>query len=154
MATGISIKVNSLSAKAAKRKMRQLQKKIPNLTVPHKQISIMLDAWVLRNFKNEGRIVGGWPPFKLKGRRKKGGGIDSSAKLLQDTGVLRRSFTPFSNRHTAGIGSEIKYAKPHEFGDSKRNLPQRRMLPKEKEIRRQVFEIYENYIEKTIRKRV
>ena len=62
-------------------------------------------SWVQKNFKGEGKAVGGWAPFKAGGRWRKGFGLDTSAKLLQDTGALRASFLPFASKTDAGIGS-------------------------------------------------
>jgi phage gpG-like protein len=150
----IEYKIDKASIERAERRMRQLQKQIPDLTIPHKKISIFLDQWVLRNFQTEGRNVGGWANFKAGGRRRKGGGIDTTAKLLQDTGVLRRSFVPFSSKKSAGIGSDLFYSKPHQEGERSRNLPQRRMIPnktKDRKIIVDVAKIYESHLSKSLR---
>ena len=80
---------------------------------PHAKVAVFLDRWVQTNFRKEGGLVGRWKKLKLGGRRLTGGGFDPTAKILQDTGRLRISFIPFSNRRTAGIGSDIPYAKKH-----------------------------------------
>ena len=105
--------------------------------IAFKKAGILLERWVLLNFKTEGGKVGGWAPFKYGGRigakksssansRKR---VDTSAKLLQDTGTLRQSFHSFYNKMNAGIrsGKNIDYARAHEEGWGP--LPQRRMLP-------------------------
>lgn len=107
------------------------------------RIAVFLDRWVQQNFRTEGGNVGGWEPFAYGGRVVSGG-IDVSARLLQDTGRLRSSFVPFQSRTNAGIGSDLPYSEVHEEGLG--NVPQRRMLPREREVRRDVREIYENFV--------
>ena len=146
------------------KKVKASGRKLSKLEIAHKKISVMLDAWVQRNFKSSGGKVGGWKPFQTycvggarspyglsktcgvgriignKGGRK----IDTSAKLLMDTGKLRISFKPFSDAKEAGIGSKIKYSKPHEKGLG--HLPKRRMLPEDKDVKKEVRRIYEDHI--------
>ena len=76
-----------------------------------------------------------------------------SAKLLQDTGRLRKSFSPFYSRNTAGIGSSLSYSVAHEIGLPVRNLPARRMLPMtgDRSVERGVIKIYDRYIRRALR---
>jgi len=146
-------------------KVRKKMRCVSNMTAAHKQISAMLDRWVLKNFRSLGGSVGGWKPFavycvggprspynKTKtcgrgrvvgvGQRRK---LDTSAKLLQDTGRLRLSFKPFATQRTAGIGSDLPYSEPHEKG--KGPLPKRRMLPNDEDVKKDVINIYKHFIE-------
>jgi hypothetical protein len=107
---------------------------------------------VQQNFRTQGGNVGGWTPFARGGRRLRGGGIDTSAMLLQDKGALRLSFRMFWDRKQAGIGSKLKYSKPHEEGNS--HVPKRRMLPQERDVIRPVLRIYNRHIDDLARKRL
>lgn len=111
--------------------------------------SIYLDQWVHKNFKTEGGNVGGWEPFKLGGRWRKGQGIDTSAKLLRDTGRLDASFLPFAEKDDGGIFSDLPYAKPHQEGTGK--LPKRRLLPVRKEVIEKLKLIFERFVNKAIK---
>lgn len=146
----VEYKVNQRKTRAAQRNLRKLQKQIPNLTVPHKRIAVFLLKWVLTNFKQEGKPIGGWTPFALGGRRTSGG-IDTTAKLLQDTGLLRNSFSTFHSRRDAGVGSNLSYAEDHNEGDPSSNLPARRMVPIQSEVVRDVNKIYRDYLRTIIR---
>lgn len=148
-------------------KMRKAHERMGNLTPVNKRVAIYLDRWVQQNFRSEGGKVGKWKPFKAGGRwisknthspggfpqsnprRGKRAGIrylDTSAMLLQDTGRLRASFSPFWSRIDAGIGSDIPYSKKHEYGDKAKNLPARRMLPKEREVAADIGRIYDDHV--------
>ena len=118
-------------------------RELKDRTVPNAQIATYLDGWVQRNFRGEGALVGGWTPFKRGGRYIPGVGLDTSAKLLQDTGALRASFRTFYNSDVVGIGSDIPYAKYHEEGTDV--LPQRRMLPQQDDVRADILRIYERF---------
>jgi len=146
MTKNTSIKVKP-PLKVVRKKLLDARKRVSKLASPHKDISLMLDRWVQRNFKEEGKKAGGWKPLALGGRYKKGS-FDSSAKILQDTGRLRLSFTPFSNKKTAGIGSELDYAEQHEKGIG---VPARRMLPISKEVRKDIFKMYSKWQDKQIK---
>ena len=142
----LSVKVKPRLA-LVKKRLELARKKLKNTTAPHKEISLMLDAWVQKNFKSEGGKVGGWEPLKAGGRYKKSG-FDPIAKILQDTGRLRLSFAPFSDRRGAGIGSDINYAPKHEEGI---DAPKRRMLPISQEVRKDIFKMYEKWVNKAIK---
>jgi phage gpG-like protein len=132
--------------------LRRRIAKLTDLSGPNRKVSIVLDRWVQRNFKTQGGHVGGWTPFKRGGRPIPGGGIDTSAQLLQDTGALRLSFRMFWDSKRAGIGSRIKYSKPHEEGTSR--LPQRRMLPQEADVIQPILRVYENHVASLTRVRL
>ncbi len=76
--------------------------------------------------------------------------IDRSAKLLQDTGLLRISFLPFATMTNAGIGSDLPYSKYHQDGG--KHLPQRRMLPEKEEVMADLTEILDNWVKVQIQK--
>lgn len=113
-----------------KRHERKLSE-LKDMKKAYAKVASYLDRWVQTNFKTEGGKVGGWIPFALGGRWVKGKGLDTSAKLLQDTGRLKASFLPFSFKNNAGIGSNVEYSKKHEEGDG---VPERRILPVKKEV--------------------
>lgn len=159
-----------------RKKMQKVGREVGSLERPHRRIAVFLDKWVQQNFRSEGGKVGRWKPFKAGGRwvstrtasgvgfqrsrprrgsgRKKGTRyLDTSAKLLRDTRILSLSFTPFWSRNNAGIGvppasrgRRMDYAKAHEDGDPARGLPQRRMLPKEHEVRTDIQRIYDAHL--------
>lgn len=115
-------------------------------TVPNAQVAAFLDGWVQRNFRGEGALIGGWTPFRRGGRWIPGVGLDTSAKLLQDTGWLRASFRAFYDSDIVGIGSDVEYSKYHE--DGTKTVPQRRMLPREEDVQGDVLQIYDRHFAK------
>jgi len=143
----ISIDVNKASLNKVRADVAQVRKNLANIDEPMAKISILLDRWVQKNFRSEGGNVGGWEPFALGGRPGPKG-IDTSAKLLQDTGRLRASFKPFADANKAGIGSALEYSITHEEG---RGVPARRMLPKRKEIEAQVQRLMETALTKGLK---
>lgn len=119
------------------------------------QVAVFLDQWVQRNFRELGGKAGGWAPYYYGGRlvnKDKANAqametrryINTTAKMLQDTGALRLSFLPFIRKGVAGIGSDLPYSKAHEEGTD--DLPQRRMLPKKDDVQADVFSILDNYV--------
>jgi phage gpG-like protein len=152
----INIRIPATSFKSAQRKLSKAHNSAKQFERAHKKIAVKLDRWVQLNFRSQGQTLGSdrWPSFARGGRivTKKGGSyLDESAKLLQDTGRLRGSFQPFWSRKTAGIGSDLSYSKQHQEGNESKNLPARRMLPKFKEVRRDIIETYEWHIKEAFR---
>lgn len=145
---GVQVKVKP-TLKKLEKKLQKRRKDLENDQGAMKKIAIFLDRWVQKNFKSEGKSVGGWAPLAAGGRFISGEGLDTTAKILQDTGRLRASFRPFAVRGNAGIGSELPYAKKHNEGDSR--LPQRRMLPERSEVIDDVKKILENHVEKILK---
>lgn len=148
----MKVRVTGLST--IQRTLKITGQNIKNTRIANKAVALQLDRWVEDNFATEGGKVGKWAPFKLGGRRMKGGGIDTSAKLLRDTLALRGSFRGFSDNKMAGIGFHEPYGLHHEFGLPGRNLPARRMLPnnKDQDVKEMARKIYELHIEKAISK--
>lgn len=163
------------SIEAVKQKYKKTVASIREWDKLNARIAVFLDRWVQKNFQSEGGNVGGWAPFKYGGRlvsqtrENKHGkrvknknfnaqsaetrkAIDGSAKLLQDTGMLRHSFLPFHGKTYVGIGSDLEYSDAHEFGAPESGLPQRRMLPKDDDVMADLTRIYDRWIEDKIKK--
>ena len=133
------------------RQIESARERMADMRGPHKEASIMLDGWVQRNFRSEGGNVGGWLPLKAGGRWRRGVGLDTSAKLLQDTGRLRISFRPWATDNDAGIGSEIPYSINHEDG---LGVPQRRMLPIRSEVAAALSDLFDKHVVKNVRRQI
>ena len=149
------------------KKMKQLIKDVKNPLRANLEMALWLFRWVGKNFKTSGGNVGFWSPYLYGGRRvtkktkgaeqtrdKKGRSIyvNKSAKLLLDTRKLEGSFHAFHSRTYAGIGSELDYAKAHDQGVPKRNLPARRLLPREtdKTIVDNLLKIYGRHVTRVV----
>ena len=144
--SGTNIRVVQAPNKAQVRAhVKELSRQMADLRLFYKKASIMLDRWVQINFRSEGGQLdtGKWPPFKLGGRPVRGG-IDTSAKLLQDTGRLRASHVPFATSKSAGIGSDLPYAKAHHEGLN--SLPVRRTLPEDDEVQNAVLDLVQKHV--------
>lgn len=98
--------------------------------------------WVLKNFEAEG-LEGKWAPLKPEtiARRKKGRGAGGQ-KILQDQRDLFKSFNRGNeghvyrrDAHEIEVGSSLNYAATHHYGDKKRGIPARPILPSESKQR-------------------
>lgn len=135
-----------------KKRLTAAKRRMTRMEVAHKKIAIFLDRWNKKNFRSEGGLVGGWTPLKLGGRWVKKDGtrfFDTTAKILRDTGELEKSFLPFHSRRNAGIGSDKPYSKKHEEGEG---LPKRRMLPLQKDVRRDVTKIFNQHVKSAFKR--
>lgn len=153
MPAEVKIRVSRGTDKKVRAEIKRLARKIGDTTTVNRQVSVWLLRWVAENFRTEGGNVGGWDPFKYGGRRLKGGFIDTSAKLLQDTGELRASFKNFWSRRFAGVGSALDRSVWHDQGVPENNLPARRLLPSEEdqEVNKTILKIYDAHVQRAIR---
>lgn len=151
MPVKVEIRAKRQANRRVQRRLEKLEQKIKDPSAANRQVSIWLLRWVNENFRTQGRRVGGWQPFKLGGRKLRDGTIDTGAKLLQDTGRLRSSITPFWSKSNAGVGSRLPYAEVHELGLG--HVPRRRILPDstDKDVTDAVIKIYDTYIRRAAR---
>ena len=179
MSVSVKIVVDRQASAQVQRKLKQLREVGGNMTRTNMHVAKQLHRWINDNFRSQGGKVGGWKPFKYGGRIVKktakgrdgrklatsqsivsGPGyrryVDTSAKLLQDTGLLKKSFKPFWTRRSAGIGSDLPRAVAHELGLPMQNLPARRMLmtANDKDVEKNIIKIYEYEIQKIVNKQV
>lgn len=132
--TGQSVIQLSIDNKAAIDNLRAYTQLVTNWKVANKKIAIQLYGWVIRNYENEGRLVGGWAPIqKATIRRKTKAGY--SSKILLQTGVLKNNYGFYSTDQEAGVGNRTPYSIFHETGVPQRGLPQRRQMPAEEDAR-------------------
>ena len=61
---------------------------------------------------------------KKRGKR----AVKGRAKILSNTGRLKRSVLARNTKTEAIVGTNVKYAATHNFGDPTRNIPQRRFM--------------------------
>ena len=81
------------------------------------QIAILMYKSVMENFRQEGTDKGKWKPLTIstimarrKGRKARG------VKILQDTGLLRSSIFAEVRGDEAVVGTNLHYARIHQFG--------------------------------------
>lgn len=115
-------------------RLRKLSARLTDTATANRKVSIDLYGLVMRNFDEEGGLRGGWTPLKpgtVKAKSREG-----YAMILQNTGALKNSFEPFSDKEEAGVGARLytgdgptDLAAVHEYGSEAQNIPARPMLP-------------------------
>ena len=142
------LSISPVGFKAFQASLKKRNAKLKQLQLPNKKATIVMDRWVQQNFRQEGAPVGGWAPLSartLAERKKKGKG----AKILQDTGRLKSTWKPYYNISIARLRSGVNYGEKHNKGLD--GLPQRRILPTEKEIMPQITPIYKDHIKRNLK---
>ncbi len=83
---------------------------------------------IISHFTNETGPDGGWVPHAPATAKRRG----PNAKLLQDTGNLRRNFTPSNiknkDRNSILFFNPTPYGGIHDRGSKERNVPQREFM--------------------------
>lgn len=112
-----------------------------------KRVATIMFQSVMQNFREEGTDKEKWKPlspFTLAMRQKKKKG---SVKILQDTGRLRNSIFPVIGYNYAAVGTNVEYAKIHQFG-GKIRLPAMTIYPVRKKALRFVVDGEEVFAKK------
>jgi len=107
--------------------MKEIRKAIEKPYKAYRQIQFIMLRDIDQHFRDQAGPTGKWDKLKprtLKRRRKGGAG----AKILQDTGRLKQSIRTRVTARDVAIGTNLRYAATHQFGDRKRNIPQRQFL--------------------------
>ena len=143
--------------------MKPLQKQLNGKTLKASQtvtgiIGSDMKKEVEMRFRTERGTDGSpWQPLKYRsliakynrGLRKSQGkkAVRGRSKILQDTGTLKRSITMRHDNREAAVGTNIKYAKVHNFGFGKKNIPARPYMGlsrRQKEKYREIIRKWKN----------
>ena len=126
------------------------------------EIGLVLVRSVRKNFKAEGRPTK-WKPVQQRKRDKAAAAKRAAAgqslrghKILQDTGNLRSSIAPASGKPDVWevtnkyvlLGTNVKYAATHQYGDKSRNIAQRQFLLIHPQDARAAVRILKRHVEK------
>ena len=137
-----------------KKKVRKLDKR-GGAGGPYHMAVIYLDRWIQKNFDKDGKPAmggSGWKPLAastIRAREKGWGDYvkDSSPQILRNRGTLKSRWKHDYNNRRAIIenfatakGSTYYYGLAHDEGRG--HLPERRILPKEKQVSKKIKEIF------------
>jgi phage virion morphogenesis protein len=113
------------------------------------KIAVLMYQSVMENFRQEGTDKEKWKPLAIttiKSRKKR------SNKILQDTGYLRTSIMPVVEKGEAIVGTNVKYARIHQFGGiiNKKfvKIPKRPFLWLRREYKDRIVNLITLYLKK------
>ena len=120
------------------------------------QALAIVDKWIQKNFEHEGKdaMSGGWEPLSARTllARKRGYGDyvkSGNPKILQNKGTLKARWKHYASERTSYIRSMVDYGIYHHKGTG--HLPERRIVPTDKQIRPQLRKHYEWFMRNAIR---
>ena len=113
--------------KVLQARFKKLAKRTSNRSTLFKRIGVKVLNEIDKTFKEETHEGEPWTPLQLSTIARRRGGL---ARILQDTGTLRRSYGFEATPNLVRIGTPIIYAPPHQDGEG--NLPERPMIPTKK----------------------
>jgi phage gpG-like protein len=142
------ISVESRGFKELNQYLRALIGYLQNPSRTFARIKPIMMSDVGQHFDEQEGPDGEWEPLKLstlkarwykrhgggiltkKGDRSKGGAVEffGKAKILEDEGHLKDSINTESGKNYAEIGTNLPYAKPHQFGWPERHIPRRTFI--------------------------
>ena len=115
----VAIEIKSKGLDKVKKRIGTITDKIKNKRSLLEKISVLLFKSVMENFREQGTDKEKWQPLSLITRFIKKYRLykkTSKPMLLQDTGMLRGSIIPEVGDNYAKVGTNIAYARLHQFG--------------------------------------
>jgi phage virion morphogenesis protein len=115
MEGGVRIDYKVENIEAINELLKKTIYRLQNTRAMYAKIAVLMKQNIDRNFIRQGTERGPWAPLSpttLMRRRKQGRG----AKILIDTGLLRASILPVYTDDYAAVGTNLKYARTHQFG--------------------------------------
>jgi phage gpG-like protein len=119
---GITISIPTGQIEAVNRLLDGFKWMASDLSKPFKRFSVYYGATVMRTFKEKGRPPGSWKrlaPYTLAMRQWRNKRSNPEG-ILQDTGILRMSFTSEIQPQGMRYGTSVPYAVRHQVGGTKR----------------------------------
>jgi phage gpG-like protein len=115
---GITISIPTGQIEAVNRLLDGFKWMASDLSKPFKRFSVYYGATVMRTFKEKGRPPGSWKrlaPYTLAMRQWRNKRSNPEG-ILQDTGILRMSFTSEIQPQGMRYGTSVPYAVRHQVG--------------------------------------
>ncbi|PHJ59587.1 hypothetical protein VF14_08935 [Nostoc linckia z18] len=132
----------TLDSLAAQHNLAQIEHRLHNLRPAFASMGEYMVRRTERNFKGEHDPDGvAWAPLTAAYKKRKRG-----TKILTESGRLRASITYRADGVRVVLGTNIKYARAHQMGYPKRNLPPRPFLGASTEDERELGEILLDYV--------
>jgi hypothetical protein len=156
--------VNQKQFQASISKKARLLKRQGGTGGPYHMAVIYLDRWIQKNFDSSGKMAmggGGWKPLadSTMRAREKGWGYykpkTANPQILRHKGFLKSRWKhDFNNRrgivesYATAKGSTYYYGVAHDEG---KGVPERRILPQEKQISKKIKEIFGFWIRSSMK---
>ena len=134
-------------------KVKNMSTRMKNMALTHAKITVEVEKWINKNFKQDGKLAHEgrrWKPLTqgtINARRSGKNKDATKAQILRDTGALRRNWKAKYDDRQALLESGVNYGRKHHHGSSRRNIPQRRILPTGEQITPTVRKIYKRKLE-------
>jgi phage virion morphogenesis protein len=127
---------------AVRYNLAQIEHRLQNLRPAFTSMGEYMVRRTEQSFKGEHDPDGvGWAPLSAAYRKRKRG-----TKILTESGRLRASITYRADGTQVIIGTNTRYARVHQYGYPKRNLPPRPFIGASTEDEKELGEILISYI--------
>lgn len=140
-------------------KFKNISLGLSDQRIAHERAMIFIDQWIQRNFRSSGQMAmggSGWKPLaeSTKMRRRHGTNKKRQGQvaILQDTGWLRRAWKHDFSPWRVAVQSMTPYGIYHDSDAPRKKLPQRRIVPRKKQVKDDIMRIYRNHMIEVIRR--
>jgi hypothetical protein len=123
----------------------------------HARAVVYIDRWIKVNFEEEGSPAmggSGWVPLKaatIKRRRHGKGKGAAGVRILQDVGWLKNKWKPYYSPMKVAYQSMMPYGIYHDSDKlPRKRLPQRRIVPRYKQVAATLRKIYLGYMKEVL----
>ncbi|MBI4822655.1 MAG: phage virion morphogenesis protein [Nitrospirae bacterium] len=124
MRVSLTVRVDALEAMAA---LGSIKERIKDMSPAMQRVASIMQSSVEKNFDAEGRPK--WHPLHpltIRDRMRQG---YWPGKILHRTGALRASIAQYFDSRRAGVGTNLKYAAVHQYGELTSIKGRRALIP-------------------------
>jgi len=148
------ISMKMVGMKAFQQAMKNRLKKLKDRRKVYGRAVVIIDRWIQKNFQQEGKLAmggGGWKSLAAATieQRRKGKKSRFGTKILQDRGWLRDKWKKTWTARYGAVQSKMDYSEGHHKGLG--HLPERRILPTEKQMMPELTKVFEHFVSVSIK---
>ncbi len=131
-----------------------------DLRSAHARAMVFIEKWIQKNFEQEGALAmegAKWKPLKpstiARRRHGRNAAHAGEVKILRDRGWLKNKWKPYYSAHKIAYQSMMDYGVYHDSDKPRHRLPQRRIIPRQRQVRGDIRRIYLKHIGEVIKGR-
>ena len=151
-----------IGSKAFKKFLTEKENKLKRQRNVNKKAIVYLDKWIQDNFKSQGRKAeggSGWKelaPVTIEARQARaragtGAAPMRAPQILINNATLKGRWKHLYTHTQAAIQSGVHYGVYHDSDDPRKKLPQRKILPRKKQVWPDLKTIYKRFLNEVLR---
>jgi Phage virion morphogenesis family len=154
----VSVLIAYHSAGAILKRMQGRLNRLRDKRTANARAVAFIDSWIQRNFREQGKRAmdgTGWQPLApstiARRRHGKNKSLAGVVAILQNRGWLRDKWKHLYTSEKIAVQSSMDYGHFHDSDEPRTRLPQRRIVPRVRQVRKPLMEIYRRHMTEALK---